>query len=253
MPTIRPTQIGPTTTKPRTVTPRTVEPKTVFPTTVGGEQTDITIARPDSAPEAAPTSRRSLRGTSTVSLDGESLTWTGKGLAGLYGAVEVLAKGQSALWERVKCDPETGGALAVPEWWAVRPGANIPQLCVVLREIDQTGKVLRSQWSFSIPHYVGVEEEAPNLPPFTKGSYFGTLTLVDNTKLTINAASMEEAEDFIQACVPYIDPAFIGGQDIHLGLRKGKSLKVTKVKPYRAQFYSTGQKDTVPDWEVDFP
>ena len=256
MPSSKPTTIGPTTVKPTTRRPATIGPSTILPTTIGGEATPIERADlAPTAPEAdSPTADGgSLQGSSTTELSGESLSWNGKGIKGLYGAAEVLAQALSVIHDRVKCPPEVDGALAVPEWWAVRPGANIPQLAVVLREIDGDGKVLKSQWSFTIPHYIGEAEQVPTIPPFTKGPYFGTLTLADNTKVVINAASTEEAEGVINSIIPYIDPSFLGSQNIHLGLRKGPTLKVATVKPYTAQFYSKGQQDTLPDWTIKFP
>ncbi|MEO1592003.1 MAG: hypothetical protein AAFU71_12010, partial [Cyanobacteria bacterium J06632_22] len=172
--------------------------------------------------------------------------WEGTGLVGLYRAVESLTRAVGLIWERLRC--MESGAVAIPEWWAVRPGADVPQLAISLRAVQG-----ESRWSFTIPHYNKGQDFRPQLPQFTKGSYFSTLTLVDNTKLVINANSFEEGERVINALIPLIDPAYLPpGNGIHQGRRRGQGLTVAEVKPTKAAFYSTGQKTSKPDYFVDF-
>lgn len=250
MPTIRPRSIGPTTIKPRTVRPRTIEPKTVLPTTVGGEPSDITIARPDTAPEAAPVPRGSLRGASMTQLSGESLTWSGNGLAGLYGAVEVLAAGQSALWERVKCPPEVEAIAAIPERFELKIGRDIPQAIIQFSEVMEGGKLGPPKYPLTIPHYRLTEEETklPLFPTYEKGNRVGVITLADNSKSVFNCANEVEAERVYQSIFLLINSASLDGHQFSNNLRKGASLKTIRVSPKIVKFFSRGQKNTKPDW-----
>lgn len=137
---------------------------------------------------------------------------------------------------------------AIPEWWAVRPGADRPQLVVLLKAKDSY-----DYWSFSIPHYARGEDTIPSIPEFTKGSHFAILTLRDNSKIWINAASTDMAESVVRAIAAYIDGSQLPSPlKIHTGERKGEGLRQVEVKPIRGLFYSTGQRNQQPDWEIRF-
>ena len=106
-----------------------------------------------------------------------------------------------------------------------------------------------------MPHYNPIYQHNLQFPQYTKGSYFGTLTLIDNSKLTVNAQSEVEAESVIRQFIPFIKsemlPKDTQDLDIHTGRRKGKALTVTDVVPVAIHFFSTGQRDLMPDWVID--
>ncbi|MEO1351320.1 MAG: hypothetical protein AAFW84_21340 [Cyanobacteria bacterium J06635_15] len=169
--------------------------------------------------------------------------WEGNGLSGVYRGLEALSRAVEDIWGQVKC----GDAVAIPEWWAVRPGADVPQLAITYKSAEGS-----SYWSLTIPHYNKTQDVIPQVPQYEKGSNFATLTLTDNTKLTVNAKTFEEGERVINALVPYIDPAYLNAPlNIHQGRRKGAALKEVKVVPTRGYFYATGQQDSRPDWMTD--
>jgi hypothetical protein len=161
----------------------------------------------------------------------------------LYDAIIALHRFEAERAERI-CD--INPVAVIPEWWQVRPGANRPQLVVLVKSTEGN-----SYWSFSIPHYNRGDDFKPTIPRWTKGSHFACLTLNDNSKLWINASSQSEAEGVIRQLLTYIDPAQLPQPlQIHTGERKGQALRVATVKPVRGLFYSQGQRNMIPDWEI---
>jgi hypothetical protein len=168
--------------------------------------------------------------------------WEGAGLSGVYRALEVFSDTLEAIWSAVKCGE--GGAIAIPEWWAVRPGADVPQLALTFR-----AEAKNSYWGMTIPHYNKGPDFKPQIPKYSKGSYFTTLTLTDNTKLVINAKTFAEGERVVNALIPLINPAFLSSPpNIHQGRRKGASLTEAVVIPTKAAFYPRGQQSNRPAW-----
>lgn len=139
---------------------------------------------------------------------------------------------------------------AIPEWWPLRIGAERPQLVVFFAEKRPNGKLGRTRWPITIPHY-NSRNTRPNLPTYRKGQWQGMLTLKDNSKLIVNAISQQEAERVINAIKPLIAPNYLIGAELKVGIRKGKVLKNCVVKPTSARYFSSGQKNTVPDWAID--
>lgn len=141
-------------------------------------------------------------------------------------------------------------SIGIPEWWAVRIGADRPQMVIQFAD-KENGKIGRSRWSVSIPHY-NKGKEPINLPDYQKGSYFATLTLKDNSKLTINAKDKAECDKMIDAMKPMIDPKMVPDPyQVQYGERKGQALSTKSVTATIAQFYSKGQKDTAADYEIE--
>lgn len=134
----------------------------------------------------------------------------------------------------------------IPEWWQVRIGADRPQLVCLFGEKNRNGKIGRTRWPLTIPHYIGPQK--PQLPAYTKGQWEGILTLRDNSKLIVNAVSKSEAERVISALQKYINPQMLQGSESKIGIRKGKKLKQVLVFPTSVRFFKTGQKNTVPTW-----
>lgn len=155
--------------------------------------------------------------------------------------------------ETEQCDARNRKAISsIPDWWPARVGADRPQAVVQLRSVNEDGSFGSSYWSYHIPHYNKPSTEKPVLPEFRKGNEFAILTLKDNSQIYINASSDKEAEGVIESLIPYIDPSYLSEPlRIHTGTRKGEGLSTAKVKPIRILFYSTGQKNLQPDWDID--
>lgn len=170
--------------------------------------------------------------------------WAGAGFHGVYRGLETLSRAVEDIWTQIRCGED---AIAIPEWWAVRPGADVPQLAITFKAEQGS-----SYWSLTIPHYHKPATVVPQVPRYEKGSIFATLTLKDNTKLTVNAKTFEEGERVLYALVGYIDPAYLPNPlNIHQGRRKGAALKEVTVVPTKGYFYATGQQDARPDWVTD--
>lgn len=138
----------------------------------------------------------------------------------------------------------------IPEWWQIRIGADRPQLVALYAEPSKQGKLGRTRWPITIPHYDGAIKK-PQLPPYNKGQWEGILTLKDNSKLIINAASAGEADSLLKQFSRFIKPQMLVGSISKVGLRKGPKLKQCRVVPTNARYFSTGQKNTNPDWIVN--
>jgi hypothetical protein len=151
----------------------------------------------------------------------------------------------------IKMRNEEQPIAAIPEWWPARIGGQRPQLVTLFAEKLPNGKLGRTRWPLTIPHY-NPRVRKPNLPSYKKGQWEGILTLKDNSKLIVNAISQSEAERVINAVKTYISPAYLAGAQLKIGIRKGEPLKQCLVVPTSAKFFATGQKNTVPNWTVDF-
>jgi hypothetical protein len=172
---------------------------------------------------------------------------------------EAEADAYQILYDRIfalesqKCDPCHSVAV-VPDWWQVRTGADRPQLVIVYANVIN-GKRGRSRWSVMVPHFNTQLKGRRDYPKYKKGSCFATLTLVDNSKLTINAETEQEAERTVKALSSFINPAMlppdVNNLDIHTGKRKGKALSVVDVEPVTLSYFSTGQRNMMPDWVID--
>jgi hypothetical protein len=139
---------------------------------------------------------------------------------------------------------------AVPEWWAVRVGANRPQLVVLYGESLSDDRTGRSRYAMTIPHYKFTGSGKPSFPTYQKGSWEGTLTLKDNSKVIVNAISYVEASRVLDAIKAFIDPSMVQGSIQKIGERKGVTLKTITVKPCTAKYFATGQKDTNPTYTL---
>lgn len=140
---------------------------------------------------------------------------------------------------------------AVPEHWQVKVGADRPQLAILLQEVGTDGKLGGSYWSMSVPHYAG-PQDLPLELEYQKGKYYAVATLKDNSKIVCNAVSTEEAKRVVQQLAELVNPSLVPTPlDIQAGERNGKSFSSKTARAVRLQYYSTGQKNMIPDWEHD--
>jgi hypothetical protein len=154
-----------------------------------------------------------------------------------------------------KCDRQDG-TLTIPEWWAVRPGADRPQFVIMFAEIYGTGKLGKSRWQLTIPHYNRPKGAKPSIPKYRKGNWQGTLTLTDNSKIRINAATASEAKRVINKLKILIPVQYrtVNGKAIKPTIleRADGDMKECDVTPIRGDYYKTGQRQNLPDWSVNF-
>jgi hypothetical protein len=154
--------------------------------------------------------------------------------------------------ESAQCDAVA--VASVPEWWAVRPGADRPQLAIIFANVLSTGKLGRSYWTLHIPHYNKPKGFRPSIPTYMKGDWQGTLVLTDNSKMVVNCESKQECMKVLnklKILVPF-ELRSKNGKAIKPKILEypSKTFKGVRVVPIRADFYSKGKENAAPDWSV---
>lgn len=154
-----------------------------------------------------------------------------------------------------KCTTESN-TLTIPEWWAVRPGADRPQFVILYAEVFSSGKLGNGRWQLTVPHYNRPKGAKPQIPKYQKGNWMGTLTLTDNSKIRINAASASECRRVINKLKILIPVTYRtqNGKAIKATIlqREDGTLKEVNVIAIRGDYYATGQRSQAPDWSVNF-
>ena len=129
----------------------------------------------------------------------------------------------------------------VPEWWAVRVGADRPQLVIMYRSTDTNG----SRYTLSLPHYVD-DGRKPRIPKYEKGSIKCEVELKDNSKIRIYAVNEVEGKRVLSLLLKYVNPAMIESRTPSFK-KESRPFKQCEVIPERADYYSTGSRDMEPD------
>jgi hypothetical protein len=175
-------------------------------------------------------------------------SYKGKSLTGLNQHVNQLEKQHQQIIRDI-CAIEAETQVAVPDWWQVRLGADVPQICVVFRRVGHL-----NYYSLSIPHPINttIPTVSP-LPAYTKGNWQGQIILKDNSKFTCNCVSPVEAERICNVALTLIDPLFLESPPrVHISERKGQGVKVDSMLPRAVMYFPEGQKQTVPAWRKAF-
>lgn len=138
---------------------------------------------------------------------------------------------------------------SVPEWWQVRLGAERPQLVLIFR---RTGT--RGYNQLAIPH--PLVTEPPSEPPisaYTKGNWQGMITLRDNSKFIVYAATAGEAERVVNQARSLIRGDFLGSPPlISISEKKGYPLDNDLMVPTSAKYHPDGQRNLKPKWRASF-
>jgi len=147
---------------------------------------------------------------------------------------------------------------AIPESWAIKIGANRPQLLVLFARVFDDGFVGPPKYQLTIPHY-------QNLGPITQspvGSYqHGRIRclyeLIDNSKIVVFAKSRSEGVRVIQQALSVINPfmfnSFVDEDVIATPMSNSRrEFAEATFVPRIARYYSNGQRNEIPDWEVRF-
>ena len=149
--------------------------------------------------------------------------------------------------EAQKCSREY--YTAVPEWWQIRIEGDRPQMVFLFGEKLGENNYDTARYPITIPHPIVQHYTTSPLPDYKKGQYEVLLTLKDNSKLIINAFSIDEAEKMLEACKAIIDPDYLDGSILRpIAPRKGPQLLEIVVGARRSEYFSTGLKNTKPDW-----
>jgi hypothetical protein len=146
--------------------------------------------------------------------------------------------------------------LTVPEWWAVRPGADRSQFVILFAEVYESGKLGNGRWSLTIPHYNRPKGAKPSIPRYRKGNWTGTLTLSDNSKIRVNCATASECKRVLNKLKILVAVQYrtVNGKAIKPTIQEhaAGTYKEVNVIPVRGDFYKQGQKQGGPNWAVRF-
>ena len=129
----------------------------------------------------------------------------------------------------------------VPEWWAVRVGADRPQLVIMFRSTDANA----SRYTLTIPHYMD-DGKKPKIPKYQKGSIKCEIELKDNSKIRIYAVNEVEGKRVLSLILKYVDPSMIESRTPSFK-KESRAYKQCEVIPERADYYSTGSRNMEPD------
>jgi hypothetical protein len=98
-------------------------------------------------------------------------------------------------------------ALAMPEWWQLRPEAQRPQIAVIFREIRADQSLGNDYYSINIPHPKSIAKPSRKiLPDYIKGNWQTLLTLNDNSKVIINTLTQGGGTSLMNSIKGLIDP-----------------------------------------------
>lgn len=136
-------------------------------------------------------------------------------------------------------------ALAVlPEWWAIRKGADRPQLVIEFKSQQKKA----THYALSIPWYSGKKSNVSPISSYKRGNYRGCLTLKDNSKFICYAISETEAERVIKEAKNHIIDKFLVDSTITIGTTRKKNFGTDTVKATSGRFFGAGQTRPNPDW-----
>jgi hypothetical protein len=158
----------------------------------------------------------------------------------------VIAKQLYYWFELGYIENKISALAVVPEWWAVRKGADRPQLVILFKSEGNN----RNYYTLHIPHYDGHNSSTCPISAYTKGNYRGCLTLRDNSKFICYASSEREAESVINNAKKHIKETFLLGSTVTIGTTQKKNFKTDKVKPVSGKFFGSGSLKSNPDWIV---
>ena len=143
------------------------------------------------------------------------------------------------------CDSEAYAL--IPEAWQLKAGNDRPQALVAFESAE------KSRWQLTIPHYHLPADAIPNLPSYTKGNSYAAVTLRDNSKIWVNAASEAEALTVVNACLQLVSPDQRPSPPfIQTGKIRGNPYATAQVKPVRLAFYPNGQRSSRPQFTLHF-
>lgn len=180
-------------------------------------------------------------------LESTNLVYQGQGLTGLHQLTKTINNNLLTVFQEI-CQKEF--TLASPDWWQVRLGGNVPQIVCTFRR-----GATRTYHSLSIPHPLQTQKpENALIPEYTKGNWQGMIVLTDNSKFIVNCDSSAEAERICNIAASLIDSTFLPTPfKVWLTERKGEPVASDPMKPTSIMYYSTGQRNSNPDWYMAIP
>jgi hypothetical protein len=147
------------------------------------------------------------------------------------------------------CEIEVSTVSAIPDWWQVRLGADVPQLALVFRKAFS-----KTYYQITIPHPLNTNKLViPPIGSYEKGNWMAEAICVDNSKLIVNCKTKTEAQRVMNLAIELVDPIWLGDPHrLYFAERKGIAVQPGEMKATSALYFSTGQQDAIPDWRVSF-
>ncbi|BAZ49573.1 hypothetical protein NIES4103_21850 [Nostoc sp. NIES-4103] len=182
-------------------------------------------------------------------------TPNGNDSVGTYTKFQELAKANTELClaKNKEENPQSQAVLTLPERYQIPVDGHIPQIIYVFREVRDDGTWGERMYPMCVPHPKSTNP--PNqrpLPDYKKGSWELILTLKDNTKVFINAFSIDEAQNQINKITPLIADQFLENSFQKIGQRKGQQLLEIKVRIFKVDYFEKGTKNVKPTWSKYF-
>jgi hypothetical protein len=165
----------------------------------------------------------------------KNLVWKVK--QGDASAEDLNILSQAAQQAKLWCD-EPHIVTGIPEWWARRQGANVPQLVVTFRRGDTSSYV-----SLQIPHYKNEPErgETP-IGEYQAGDFMARETLIDNSKVVVNASDENEAERVLdQMCEWVQDSMRSSPPQRQFTRRQGQGISQLTRWPRKVEIFPQGR------------
>jgi hypothetical protein len=175
------------------------------------------------------------------------LAYAGKSFTGLHTLLKTVNDNLLTVFTEI-CEKES--ILAAPDWWQVRLRGNVPQIVCTFRRVGT-----RAYHSLAIPHPINTNKpENALIPEYQKGNWQGMIVLTDNSKFIVNCNSAAEAERICGIAAGLINPNFLPNPyKVWLSERKGEPVNNDSMQPTSIMYYSTGQRNTNPDWYMAVP
>ena len=166
-----------------------------------------------------------------------------QGLQGLSASNQAILSTLVKVWDAVKCPPDTHGS--IPESYIAKAPTIKPQLQIQFKESSGNS---HSRWHITIPHFNQAFKDRLYFPEYEKGNVRCVLTLKDNSKIVVNAASKAEGQTIITACLSYVEPGYaVSITEMSSHEFPNRNIKRVRVKACFAQYFS-GTLEAPPNW-----
>lgn len=144
---------------------------------------------------------------------------------------------------------------SIIEHWQLRPEAERPQVALLWGlYVPGESTIASGKYQTTIPHCdPSILDEATNRWGYEKGAIQFLLTLKDNSKVIMYAASKTEAMRVYALIGPYIDPDMVEGAYIKWGEYSGPPFKPGHLRLRRADYYPRGLERQFPERQVHYP
>jgi len=144
---------------------------------------------------------------------------------------------------------------AIPLGWQIRPEYQRPQGIFQFAQVDNNGNYIGApKYQITVPHLLNNQSLNP-LPNYIKGNWEIIYVLDDNSRVTIHSKDESNGMTVLAAIQQLIDPNYMTSAYISKSSLVTTETQIAQntVKNRLVKYYSTGNKNGVPDWIVKWP